>query len=190
MQLWLWLCNSNSAPTTLIVAAQLRLRRHSSLRLPSPHHQPHCTHLPTYCTVLSHACLAYIVVTPSRVFLSILFGFPPARLVFPTSMYYSHLCHSLDFPLLGWVIFSALQGCPYRAAIKAMACMVKSDLLSLSRLHNWCTKDQTKLKAYFWTYFRKEWDVTATKMELVQPLLVLCASHWKAEHMLGNTKKW
>ena len=25
------------------------------------------------------------------------------------------------------------------------------------------------------------------KMELHQPLLALCASHWKAEHVLGNT---
>jgi hypothetical protein len=73
MQLQSWLCNSDSAPTTPIVAAQLRLHRHNSLRLPSPRHQPHCTHLPTYCTVLSHTWtwLAYIVVTPSRVFLKV-----------------------------------------------------------------------------------------------------------------------
>ena len=80
IQLRLWLCNSDSAHPTPIVAAQLRLRRHNSLRLPSPHHPPRCTHLPTYCTVLSHAHMAYIVVTPSRVFLRVF---------------------SLDFPLLG-----------------------------------------------------------------------------------------
>src|ERR1700733_1149976 len=71
---------SDSAHATPIVAAQLRLRRHNSLCLPSPRHQPRCTHLPTYCTVLSHTHLAYIVVTPSRVFLRVF---------------------SLDFPLLG-----------------------------------------------------------------------------------------
>src|ERR1700733_6440598 len=80
LQLRSWLCNSDSTYATLTVAAQLRLRRHNPLRLLSPRHQPHCTHLPIYCTVLSHACLAYIVVTPSRVFLRVF---------------------SLDFPLLG-----------------------------------------------------------------------------------------
>src|ERR1700727_216337 len=80
LQLRSWLHNSTAAYATPAVAAQLRLRRHNSLRLLSPRHQPHCTHSPTYCTVLSHACLAYIVVTPSRVFLRVF---------------------SLDFPLLG-----------------------------------------------------------------------------------------
>ena len=55
------------------------LHRRNSLCLLSPRHPPRCTHLPTYCTVLSHAHMAYIVVTPSRVFLRVF---------------------SLDFPLL------------------------------------------------------------------------------------------
>src|SRR5882724_1655158 len=80
MQLRSWLCNSDSVCATPTVATQLRLRRHNSLHLLSPRHPPHCTHLPTYCTVLSHAHMAYIVVTPSRVFLRIF---------------------SLDSPLLG-----------------------------------------------------------------------------------------
>ena len=29
--------------------------------------------------------------------------------------------------------------------------------------------------------------MAVAKMELHQPLLALCASHWKAEHVLGNT---
>jgi len=70
---------------------------------PSPHPLPHhipcllVTHLVAFaeftcCTVPSHAYLAYVAVIPSRVFLRVF---------------------SLDFPLLGWVITSALQGCPY-----------------------------------------------------------------------------
>src|SRR5258708_34617426 len=80
IQLRSWLCNSDSICTTPTVATQLRLRRRNSLRLPPPRHPPHYTHLPTYYTVLSHAHMAYIVVTPSRVFLRVF---------------------SLDFPLLG-----------------------------------------------------------------------------------------
>jgi hypothetical protein len=63
--------NSDRGCATPTVATQLRLRRRNSLRLPSPRHPPCCTHLPTYCTVLSHAHMAYIVVTPSRVFLRV-----------------------------------------------------------------------------------------------------------------------
>ena len=73
------------------------------------------------------------------------------------------------------------------AAIKATAHMVKSDLLSLPPSRDRRAKDRTKSKGYFRTYFRKEWDAAVTKMESVQPLLALCASHWKAEHVLGNT---
>ena len=73
------------------------------------------------------------------------------------------------------------------AAIKATARMVKSDLLSLPPSRDRRAKERTKSKGYFRTYFRKEWDAAVAKMESVQPLLALCASHWKAEHVLGNT---
>ena len=65
-------------------------------------------------------------------------------------------------------------------AIKATAHMVKADLLSLPPPQDQCAKDQTKPKAYFQTYHRKEWDAAVEKMEVHQPLLALCASHWKA----------
>ncbi|KIM72114.1 hypothetical protein PILCRDRAFT_93588 [Piloderma croceum F 1598] len=37
------------------------------------------------------------------------------------------------------------------------------------------------------TYYPKEWDAALVKMETQQLLLALCAAHWKADHVLGNT---
>ena len=78
---------------------------------PPPQHQPHYTHL-AYLLYSPFSRLPNIYSChPQQGFpQSILFGFPPARLVFHISMYYSHLYSSLDFPLLGWVISSASQG--------------------------------------------------------------------------------
>jgi hypothetical protein len=73
------------------------------------------------------------------------------------------------------------------AAIKATARMVKAELISLPPSRDRRARDRTKSKVYFQTYFRKEWDAAVAKMESLQPLLALCASHWKAEHVLGNT---
>jgi len=73
------------------------------------------------------------------------------------------------------------------AAIKATARMVKMDLLNLPPSRDRHEKNRTKSKIYFRTYFRKEWDAAVARMESLQPLLALCASHWKAEHVLGNT---
>jgi hypothetical protein len=73
------------------------------------------------------------------------------------------------------------------AAIRATARMIKMDLLSLPPSRDRLAKNRTRSKTYFRTYFRKEWDAAVAKMESVLPLLALCASHWKAEHVLGNT---
>ena len=72
------------------------------------------------------------------------------------------------------------------AAIKATTHMVKADLFSLPPSQDHRAKEWTKAKVYFQTYFRKEWDAAVAKMESLQSLLALCASHWKAEHILGN----
>lgn len=73
------------------------------------------------------------------------------------------------------------------SAIKASARLIKADLLSLPAPRDRRAKDQKKTKIYFRTYFRKEWEAAVAKLEMHQPLLALCASHWKAEHVLGNT---
>jgi hypothetical protein len=73
------------------------------------------------------------------------------------------------------------------AAIKASARMVKVDLLSLPPPRDRHAKDHVKTKTFFRTYYYKEWEAALFKMESMQPLLALCAAHWKADHVLGNT---
>jgi hypothetical protein len=72
-------------------------------------------------------------------------------------------------------------------AIKASARLVKADLLSLPPPRHWCAKERSKTKTFFRTYFRTEWEAALARLESLQPLLALCASHWKADHVLGNT---
>jgi hypothetical protein len=38
---------------------------------------------------------------------------------------------------------------------------------------------------YYRTYYPREWMAAILKLEQEQPLLALCADHWKAEHVLG-----
>jgi hypothetical protein len=73
------------------------------------------------------------------------------------------------------------------SAIKVSARAVKADLLSLPPPRDQRAKDQSRTKVYFRTYFRREWDSAVAKLESYQPLLALCSSHWKADHVLGNT---
>jgi hypothetical protein len=73
------------------------------------------------------------------------------------------------------------------AAIKATGRLVKMDLLSLPLPRDRRAKGQKKTKTYFRTFYRTEWDAAIDKMESQQPLLALCAAHWKADHVLGNT---
>ena len=71
--------------------------------------------------------------------------------------------------------------------IKATARSVKADLLSLGPPTSTRAKDQPKTKIYFRTHFLTQWNAALEKMETQQPLLALCAAHWKADHVLGNT---
>jgi hypothetical protein len=73
------------------------------------------------------------------------------------------------------------------AAIKASARLIKAELLLLDPPRDQRTHSRRKAKAYFRKYFPKEWEAALLKLEMQQPLLHLCASHWKAEHVLGNT---
>jgi len=72
------------------------------------------------------------------------------------------------------------------SAIKATARLVRNDLLSLPPPKDHRAKDRRKTKTFFRTYFPREWQDALEKMETLQPLLALCAAHWKADHVLGN----
>ena len=72
-------------------------------------------------------------------------------------------------------------------AIKATARMIRADLLALPPPRDKRAKDRPKTKTYYRSFFLKDWDTALEKMEQHQPLLALCAAHWKADHVLGNT---
>ena len=72
------------------------------------------------------------------------------------------------------------------AAIKATAHPVKVELLALPDPRDQRAKGQKKTKIYFQSFYRTEWEAAIQKMESQQPLLALCAAHWKADHVLGN----
>jgi hypothetical protein len=72
-------------------------------------------------------------------------------------------------------------------AIKATARMIKADLLALPPPRDKRAKDRPKTKTYYRSFFSKDWDAALERMEQHQPLLALCAAHWKADHILGNT---
>jgi hypothetical protein len=72
-------------------------------------------------------------------------------------------------------------------AIKATGRMIKSELTALPRPSNdRKARKMKKTKTYFRTYFPSRWNAALNKMEQQQPLLALCASHWKAESVLGT----
>lgn len=42
-----------------------------------------------------------------------------------------------------------------------------------------------KTKQLYKQFFHEEWSAAITRLEELQPLLQLCAAHWKSEHVLG-----
>jgi hypothetical protein len=71
------------------------------------------------------------------------------------------------------------------SAIVASANLVKMDLMHLN-CPNPPKKFLPKTRPYYKAYFRKEWNAAVLRLERMQPLLELCATHWKAEHVIGN----
>jgi hypothetical protein len=43
-----------------------------------------------------------------------------------------------------------------------------------------------KTKMFYRTHHAREWTNAIARLEAEQPLLKLCASNWKADHVLGN----
>jgi hypothetical protein len=70
-------------------------------------------------------------------------------------------------------------------AIQSSARAIKMELISLPAPKG-VSKACKKTKTYFKTYFSRDWDQAIDKLESQEPLLQLCATHWKAEQLLGN----
>lgn len=70
--------------------------------------------------------------------------------------------------------------------IKASTRSIKFELLQLQAPRSRRgQKPQRKTKTYFRTFHPTEWKIAISKLEDQHPLLTLCSSHWKAEHVLG-----
>jgi len=72
------------------------------------------------------------------------------------------------------------------SAIKATGRVVKSELMALPPPNDRKARKMNKTKVYFRTYHPGRWNAALDKMEQQQPLLALCASHWKADLVLGT----
>jgi hypothetical protein len=72
-------------------------------------------------------------------------------------------------------------------AIKASARLLKHELRLLPTPADRRAQIQPKTKVYYKTYYPREWSHAVQRLEEEQPLLRLCSSHWKAEHVLNNT---
>lgn len=72
-------------------------------------------------------------------------------------------------------------------AIKANArVIVNRDLLPLPIPRNTPLSMKKKTKTFFTRYYLKQWNDAVLKLEEHEPLLALCAAHWKAEHVLNT----
>jgi len=72
-------------------------------------------------------------------------------------------------------------------AIKANVRVIASrDLLPLPIPRNTPISMKKKTKTYFTRYYLKQWNDAVLKLEEQEPLLALCAAHWKAEHVLNT----
>jgi len=68
-------------------------------------------------------------------------------------------------------------------AIKMSACRIANELLAIPD-H---ASAKQRMKIYYRTHHAKEWMSTIIRLEAEQPLLKLCASNWKADHIFGNS---
>jgi hypothetical protein len=71
------------------------------------------------------------------------------------------------------------------SAIKSSARRIANELAGLPDSSRKVKMRRTKM--YYRTYHTKEWTSAIIRLEAEQPLLTLCASNWKAEHVLGNS---
>jgi hypothetical protein len=67
--------------------------------------------------------------------------------------------------------------------IKASARMLKYELRQLPLPLDRRAQIQSKTKVFYKQYYPKEWTRMILQLEEDQPLLKLCCSHWKAEHV-------
>jgi hypothetical protein len=71
-------------------------------------------------------------------------------------------------------------------AIKASARLIVHKLASLPQAESNCIAKVQKTKVFYRSQYPRQWQTAIQQLEDQQPLLKLCASNWKADHVLGN----
>jgi hypothetical protein len=72
------------------------------------------------------------------------------------------------------------------SAIRASARRIVNELSNIPDSHR-LRPGMRKTKMYYRTYHSKEWTNALNRLESEQPLVGLCSSNWKADHILGNS---
>jgi hypothetical protein len=71
-------------------------------------------------------------------------------------------------------------------AIKASARLIVHELASLPQAESNRIAKVRKTKVFYRSQYPRQWRTAIQQLEDQQPLLKLCASNWKADHVLGN----
>ena len=71
------------------------------------------------------------------------------------------------------------------SAIKASSRRIANELAALPDSSRQARMRRTKM--YYRTYHAREWTKAILRLETEQPLVKLCSSNWKADHILGNS---
>ena len=79
-----------------------------------------------------------------------------------------------------------LEHSEYRAIRASARRLIEHHLLTLPPLRNGPTKKRPLTKMYYRTHHQVAWYDVIKKLEAEQPLVALCASNWKADHLLGS----
>lgn len=79
-----------------------------------------------------------------------------------------------------------ISAAEYRAVKTSARRFVNTHLTSLKEPSDPAARSRTKTKTYYQKYYPKSWSEAVDKLEESQPLVALCASHWKADHLIGN----
>lgn len=74
----------------------------------------------------------------------------------------------------------------WRAIKKSANLLVNTYLKTLQAPADPSAKTRSKTKTYYAKYFPQIWSDVLEKLERQEPLVRLCAAHWKADHIIGN----
>lgn len=71
------------------------------------------------------------------------------------------------------------------SAIRSSARRIANELGALPDTSRQARMRKTKM--YYRTHHARDWTTAITRLEAEQPLLKLCSSNWKSDHILGNS---